>query len=143
MPSVVLDTVVLIRGLINPYGLWGRVVFDWAAHYRLSISRPLLTEYLEVMRRPELTRKFRSLPEHMHDLLSLLSQAEIVILDELPAFERDPKDAMVLATAVQAGADYIVSEDKDLLDLKQHKGITIVSAAAFLRLLEEQAGQSD
>ena len=48
---------------------------------------------------------------------------------------------MVLATAVQAGTNYIVSEDKDLLDLRQHEGISIVAAAEFMRLLEEQVNQ--
>ena len=45
--------------------------------------------------------------------------------------------AMVLATAVQGRADYIVSEDRDLLDLGQHAGIPIVTAGEFLRRLEE------
>lgn len=139
MIRVVLDTVVLVRGLINPHGIWGRLVFEYADHYRLVVSPPLLSEYLEVTARPELTRKFRSLPARMNDLLTLLSQAEIVTLDHVPSFERDPKDAMVLATAVQARTDYLVSEDNDLLDLKQHEYIPIIAASEFLRLLEKRA----
>ncbi|MGN6813258.1 MAG: PIN domain-containing protein, partial [Thermomicrobiales bacterium] len=90
MYRVVLDTVVLVRGLINPYGVWGKLVFDRARQYQLVISPPLLTEYLEVLARPELARKFKQLPDHMRDLLDLLSQAEIVFFSELPSFERDP-----------------------------------------------------
>ena len=141
MPRVVLDTVVLVRGLINPYGVWGRLVFDWAGQYQLVVSPPLLAEYLEVTARPELTRKFRSLPSHMRDMLDLLSQAEIAILTELPAFDRDPNDAHVLATAVQGGVDYLVSADNDLLDLGEHDGIPVLSAPAFLRLLEQEQPQ--
>ena len=136
MPRVVLDTVVLVRGLINPNGVWGRLVFDRAGDYRLVVSPPLLAEYLEVVARPELTRKFKSLPHHMRDILDLLSQAEIVTFDELPAFERDPEDAHVLATAVAGGVDYLISADNDLLDLGAYEGIPILDAPAFLRMLE-------
>lgn len=137
MPRVVLDTVVLVRGLINPYGVWGRLVFDRASDYRLVVSPPLLAEYLEVVARPELTRKFRSLPRHLRDMLDLLSRAEIVTLTELPTVQRDPNDAHVLATAVQGAVDYLISADNDLLDLGEYAGIPIRSAGAFLRLLEQ------
>lgn len=137
MRRVVLDTVVLVRGLINPYGVWGRLVFDRAGDYRLVVSPPLLNEYLEVTARPELTRKFRSLPSHLRDMLDLLAQAEIVTLSELPTFERDPNDAHVLATAAQGRVDYLVSADNDLLDLGAYEDIPILSAPAFMRLLEQ------
>ena len=137
MYRVVLDTVVLVRGLINPYGVWGKLVFDRARQYQLGISPPLLTEYLEVLARPELTRKFKQLPDHMRDLLDLLSQAEIVFFSELPSFERDPNDAHVLATATYGDLDYLISAHNDLLDLHEYAGIPILNAAAFLQLLEE------
>ncbi len=136
MAKIVLDTVVLVRGLINPYGAWGRLVFDRAGDYRLVVSPPLLAEYLEVIARPELTRKFRSLPNHMRDLLDLLARADVVTFDALPAFERDPNDAHVLATALYGAVDYLVSADNDLLDLGAYEGIPILSAPAFLGILE-------
>ena len=43
------------------------------------------------------------------------------------AVPADPKDDMVIATALEAKADYIVSEDKHLLDLVQYQGIKILS----------------
>jgi len=65
MPGDVLATVVLVRGLINPHGVRGRVVFERAGDYRLVVSPPLLAEYLEVIARPALTRKFKSLPGNL------------------------------------------------------------------------------
>lgn len=135
MPRIVLDTVVLVRALINPHGDWGRLLFEWAGHYRLVVSPLLLSEYLEVTARPELARKFRTLPEHQRDMLDLLSRAEVVMFDALPTFERDPDDAHVLATAVAGGADYLISGDNDLLDLGEYAGIPILSAPSFLGLL--------
>lgn len=49
---------------------------------------------------------------------------------------------MVLATAVAGGVDLIVSEDNDLRDLESHEGIPIISAAAFLALLDAESGRS-
>lgn len=142
MVRVVLDTVVLVRALINPYGAWGRIVFAWAGRYRLVISPPLLAEYLEVLSRPELTRKFARLPDRRRDLLDLLTQAEIVTLVDLPTFDRDPGDAHVLATAARGGVDYLISGDKDLLDLREYEGIPILGAAGFIRRWEhEYAGE--
>lgn len=79
MRRVVLDTVVLVRALINPHGIWGRLLHERAGDYRLVSSPPLLTEYPEVTARPELTCKFRALPARLRDLLDQLTHAEIVL----------------------------------------------------------------
>lgn len=49
---------------------------------------------------------------------------------------RDPDDDIVLACAISAKADYIVSGDKDLLVLKAFEGIPIVTAAQALEVLQ-------
>lgn len=52
--------------------------------------------------------------------------------------KRKPKvvlDSMVIACAVAAQADYIVSRDLDLLDLRIYKGIQIVSPENFIPFL--------
>jgi uncharacterized protein len=49
---------------------------------------------------------------------------------------RDPNDDMIVACALAAGADYIVTRDKDLLSLGEHEGIRIVTPRQFLDLLE-------
>ena len=137
MFRIVLDTVVFVRSLINPYGRWGKLVF--AHEYRLFASRPVVTEILEVLSRPEINRKFRTL----HDMgiarvIDILGQAEYVDIPLIPAISRDAKDDKFLATAQIAQADYLVTEDKDLLVLYEYKGTRIVDAATFLRILEQQ-----
>ena len=49
---------------------------------------------------------------------------------------RDPDDDVVLACAVSARADYIVSGDKDLLVLNEFEGTPILSVAQTLELLQ-------
>ncbi|MGH2470091.1 MAG: putative toxin-antitoxin system toxin component, PIN family [Chloroflexota bacterium] len=53
----------------------------------------------------------------------------------MPGVSRDSKDDKFLATAVAAGANYLVSEDEDLLVLKNHQGVQVVNIAAFLAVL--------
>jgi len=116
--SVVFDTVVFVCGLINPYSFWGRLIFEHATAYRLGVSREVVTEVLEVIQRPRIVRKYRSVATRdMGAVLSLLGGAEVVDLDEIPEVARDHKDDKFLATAGQAKAEYLVSEDEDLLVL--------------------------
>lgn len=137
MVRVVFDTVVFVRCLINPTGLWGRLVFDRAADYALVLSLPILAEVLEVLQRPDLTRKYRGLAgRDVQAILSLVATAERVELIDIPRVSRDPNDDKFLATAKAAGADYLVTEDQDLLVLGRHEDVRIVTAATFLRALE-------
>ena len=138
MPRAVFDTVIFVRSLINPYSLWGRLVFQHADAYQLIVSAPVLREILEVLHRPELTSRFRSLAGlDVARILRTLEQAEAVDVDEVPPVSRDPKDDKFLATARVGRADYLVSEDQDLLVLGTHGTTRIVTAAHFLAILEE------
>lgn len=137
MLKVVFDTVVFGRSLINPHSRWGQAVFSSSNRYRLFLSQPVLAEILEVLQRPELTRKFRSLKAmDMSKTIEILGQAEVVEVGKIPSASRDVKDNKFLATAASAAADYLVTEDDDLLVIKEYQGVKIVDTATFLRVLE-------
>lgn len=137
MHRVVFDTVIFVRSLINRSGLWGRLVFTHGERYRLIISEQIAVEILEVLHRPELTRKYRGVASaNLQTILDILASAEIVAVGEVPAVSRDPKDDKFLATATQAGAEYLVSEDQDSLVLQEYEGVRIVNAATFLDFLD-------
>lgn len=71
--------------------------------------------------------------ETLADYLSFLRLVRIPkVLDAVP---RDPEDNMVLECAVEGHANYIVSGDNDLLVLKEFRGIQIVRASEFLKVL--------
>jgi len=139
MLKVVFDAVVLVRSLINPHSRWGPTVFTHSHRYRLFLSYPILMEILEVLRRPELTSKFLNLQNmDMARVIEILGQAEVVEIAQISAVSRDVKDNKFLATAESAGADYLVTEDEDLLILIEHKGAKIVDTATFLAILEQE-----
>ena len=49
-----------------------------------------------------------------------------------------PEDDLILATAVSGHADYLVTGDRQLLQLGSYQGVRILSPRAFLELLEDQ-----
>lgn len=52
--------------------------------------------------------------------------------------EADPKDDKFLEAAIAGKADFIVSGDKHLLDLKEFRSIPIISGAEFIQFLETE-----
>ena len=138
MIRVVFDTVVFVRSLINPRSIAERLVFLHSHRYQLFLSKPVLLEILEVLRRPELTRKFHTLHGmDMRAILGILAQAQVVDIAEIPPVSRDEKDDKFLATAAAADANFLVSDDQDLLVLGEYHGVRIVDTLRFLSLLEQ------
>jgi putative PIN family toxin of toxin-antitoxin system len=135
MGKVVFDTVVFVRAMLNPHSPCGRLVYRHAETYELILSRPVVEEMLEVLHRPELTRKAPGLGQlDLRRLLDTLATAEIVELGGIPAVCRDPGDDKFLATAHVARAEYLVSEDQDLLSLGNYEGTRIVTCAQLLAI---------
>jgi putative PIN family toxin of toxin-antitoxin system len=96
-----------------------------------------VAEYLNVLSRPQLVRKYRTVATR--DLDTMLDQlATATVVDPLntPAVCRDPGDDKFLAAARSGGARFIVTEDADLLDMGIYEKTTIISAEAFLRVLD-------
>jgi len=76
--------------------------------------------------------------ETLADYLGFLRIVSIPrLLDAVP---RDPDDNMVLECALDGGAQYIVSGDKDLLTLETFRDIQIVRASTFLKVPTKPSG---
>ena len=97
----------------------------------------------------ELERKLRERPDlaarvplaDAEELVAILRDlAEPVprLPEPYPEVGRDRKDDFLIAHAVLAAADYLVSWDKDLLELGEIEGIKIVSPPEFLRVLRAE-----
>ena len=139
MLRAVLDTVVFVRALINPHSRCGRLLFEYSDRYTIVISKPTAQELLEVIHRPELMAKYRSLAKiRPGRIIDVLSKAEAVQVDSAPPIVRDPKDDIFVATALAGRADYLVSEDNDLLILGDAAGVPIVNTQTFIELLESE-----
>jgi hypothetical protein len=135
--KAVIDTQIFLRAGINRKSLPGRLVFELRDLYELKVATEILAEITDVLNRPEIRKKFKTLTDNVvNELITLISSAEVVTLTETPAVSRDSKDDIFLACAKASGAQYIVSEDKDLLVLHPYDGIQIINALDFLRVLQ-------
>lgn len=145
MIRVVFDTVIFVRALLDSRSFSGRLVLEYSNYYQLFLARDLIEEILEVLGRKEIIERFNlrqsDYPQALARLLRSMNNAEIVGIGEIPSVSRDPKDDKFLSTAKAAEVDYLVSADKDLLDLKQYEGIKIIDAETFLQILETSREQ--
>ncbi len=134
MTRIVPDTNIVVSGLLwrgNP-----RRVLDAARDGILELyTSPVLLEELEdVLSREKFAARLTAANVTVQDLVSGYSAFATVIEAEPiePVILVDPDDDAVLACALSADAEVIVSGDSDLLDLKEHKGIRILTATEFL-----------
>ncbi|SHJ02625.1 putative toxin-antitoxin system toxin component, PIN family [Desulfofundulus thermosubterraneus] len=134
---VVLDTNVIISGILIPNGPPGMIVDFWAkGKLTVVISQSLLEEYLEVLLRPKFN-KVGTINERQGILEQFLDLENTVLVSpdfQLNVIENDPDDNRVLECALEGGVQYIVSGDEHLLALKEFQGIIIVSPAEFVKL---------
>ena len=135
---LVLDTNTVVSGL-----LWKgppHVLLSKARDHRdisLHTSPRLLAELADILTRKKLASAVaaskRPAEALMRLYLSVVRVTEPGIVT--PMVSSDPDDDHVLACALAAKADLIVSGDHHLLDLKAYQGIPIIGAAeALVRL---------
>src|SRR3990170_3164938 len=131
--KVVLDTVVFVRALINPKGRWGRLLFDLPDRYVIVLSPDIMSEILSVLYRSSLRQRFPQLaePAPVERVLALLQKAEVVEPREEGEVCRDPADNKFFACALEARAEYIITEDNDILAVGEYQGVKPITAAEF------------
>ena len=139
---IVLDTNTVLSGWV-----WGGLPFRLlelgvAGHIRLFTSDAMLKELANVSQRDKFTALLTSQGKTPAGLMQrYMRSAESVIPIPIGRIVRDPNDDMVIATALAAQADMIVSGDKDLLVLHPHQGILIFNARAALQHVEAHLGE--
>jgi len=106
---------------------------------RICTSATLLAELAEVIARDKFAHRVLAAGLSAAELVQDYERlAEIVEPQPLDApVSRDPDDDHVLACALAAQANLIVSRDKDLLVLHPYQGIPILAAADALQHLDE------
>jgi putative PIN family toxin of toxin-antitoxin system len=116
---------------------WQRKPFECAQRARAGevrvVTCPELIEELAEKLEARLHFSADQVAETIADYLGFLQVIQIPKV--LMAVPRDPEDNMVLECAIGGEAQYIVSGDKHLLELKEYRDIRIIRAGDFLNLV--------
>lgn len=130
--NVLVDTNIVVSALIRD-GLPRRVVEEIVGHddWFWIVTSDIEKEYREVLARP----KFK-IPSDIQQSFSNLIEIVTIRVQPVrsPAFPRDPKDEIFIGAALASEADYLITGDKDLLDLQHLASTQILSPANFARL---------
>ena len=135
---IVADTNIVVSGFL--FGGLPLKVLDAGRSeiIELCTSQALLDEFGEVIERPHFDRKFAETGISRRRMVSDYAEISTVITSPKlrKQISRDPDDDEVIACAIAADCEFIVTGDNDLLVLKEYQGVTIVTAADFLKELE-------
>ena len=126
--KAVFDTNVLVAAFVTE-GLCARLLGRARRRQMdLVISSFILNEFENV-----LFKKFSASKEQIRTATRLISEAAQIVshASVVSGICRDPDDDQILSFALSAEADYLVTGDSDLLELKEFHGIRILTPAAF------------
>ena len=132
MARVVVDTNVSVSALINN-GKSRKLVLKLLEEHTVIISSQTLAELADVTSRD----KFSVTNSQVDKFISIMvKKATMVPVSSIPkVILQDPDDDIVLTTALNGKAQYIVSGDKHLLKIACYKKTQIVSVNQFILTL--------
>ena len=134
--KIVLDTNVLVAGLLKPFGTPGEIVrMTSAGMLALCYDARILDEYREVLLRP----KFHFEPSEVKVLLDVIeSSGHLTASGPLPERLPDADDEVFLEIALAAFSDCLVTGNSKHFPRGKCCGMKIVTPVEFLKLYRKQ-----
>lgn len=124
--KVVLDTNILISGLKDEYSYEKRIIDEVIdGSIEAYANRETLDENKLII------RQLIDNPDYEQDLRNFFAQVNRVSNRHNIHIVRDEEDNKILESAVEAGAEFLITRDNDLLELVEFQGVEIVSPQAF------------
>jgi len=148
MTNSVFDTNIYLQAALSDkgaaYACWQLVE---NGEVRVFITEAILAEIEDVLNRPKLREKYRVLTdEKVAEVLQAIRAHAILIenTNQIYTFERDTDDEIFINLALTVKAEFLISRDNDLLDLRTDEAfktefpkLKIVSPAEFLEIYRE------
>ena len=135
MLKAVIDVNLFVSGMISKKGNPAKLLQLWRGRaFLVVISEQMIEELERVLRYPRVRTKYNLKDEDIGLAVGAIKKFAIVLPDliKLNVIKEDPDDNKVLACALAAQADYIVSGDNHLLDLGVFENIPIVTVKGFI-----------
>jgi putative PIN family toxin of toxin-antitoxin system len=133
--KVVLDANIFISSLY-----WGgnpRRVLERSIHRidELYITREIMVEIENVLKRKKFHADINTITLFM-ELIERVGN-KIIPKEKISNASRDKTDDKYIECATESSADYIISGDIHLLEIKEYKGIKILNAADYLEIMRK------
>ena len=133
--KAVFDTNVLIAAFVTEGICSGLLIRAHKQAFNLVLCDYIIREFEGI-----LIKKFKLTSTDISEISAIVSEAASEILHNLgpiPNICTNPNDDMIIACAIDAAADYIVTGDEDLLILKRYKDIVIINPRNFEALFAD------
>jgi putative PIN family toxin of toxin-antitoxin system len=139
--KTVIDTSVMVSVAFPKEGLTKELrdlIADGA--FVMVSSKPILSELYRVLHYPRIMKQFKATEEDIDEFIGMvIEKAALVEGDyDVRKIDEDHSDDMFLSCAVEGKADFIVSRDPHLRNLKQFQGIKIVDAKTFIDKIKKK-----
>jgi hypothetical protein len=134
---LILDTNILLSALLSPLVAPAKLLDAWERkRFTLVACEALIAELRDVAAHPFFRARLRA---SAAELLAAGLRYFCLFCRDLHSgpVAPDPKDSYLLALVEASQADFLVTGDKELLPLKQHKSARIVTPAAMIEILKE------
>lgn len=133
MLKVVIDTNVFVSGLYWKGNYSCQVIDSWKnKNFLLVTSQAIIEELTRILK----TFRIKTTEEEIEKLKEEIIKKSIIVE---PLFTidivKDKSDNKFIEAAYEVKADYIVTQDNDLLSLKEYQGIKIITPNGFLRVM--------
>lgn len=130
---LVLDTNVFISGIFWERNFCYQIIEMWKNHeFELITSQEIINELIETLR----SFKIQLDEETIEGWKNLIIENSTIIEPpiKLEIIKEDSDDNKFIEAAITGKANFIISQDKHLLNLKEYKGIKILLPQEFLDL---------
>lgn len=137
----VVDTNLFISGLFAKDTLTSELQDLWIhREFELATSNEILREVSRVLQYPRIRERFQPKEEKIRRFFHLIFRKAFITkgLYSIDRITDDPSDDMFLACAMEAKADYIVSRDPHIRNLKHFHGVKIVDVTAFVEKVRKK-----
>lgn len=138
MLRVVLDANVFVSAVLKPQSNLAKIFkLVKEGKIKLVISGDILSEIRSVLLYPKIRKRHCRTPKEVDKFLKKTVRVSFITSGRMKVEEikDDPEDNKYLSAALEGKADFIISGDHHLKDLKIFQGIRILDPSAFLKLM--------
>lgn len=130
---VVVDTNVIVSAFIQSKG-YPALVLDalLKGSFEIAISPMIEFEYQHVLTRAIISPYLHYSDEQIQEMVADLLDLAILVDEREVNVSADPKDNKFFGCAFEAGADFIISGDKHILDIPEYKGTRTITPGQFV-----------